>query len=71
MPDIPIPALADRKILITGGSGGVGRAVAERMAASGARLLLTAIDAFYSRATPRMCIRPWAGRASTSECRMR
>ena len=41
MPDIPIPALADRKILITGGSGGVGRAVAERMAASGARLLLT------------------------------
>ena len=33
--------LADRKILITGASGGVGRAVAERMAVSDAELLLT------------------------------
>jgi NAD(P)-dependent dehydrogenase (short-subunit alcohol dehydrogenase family) len=33
--------LADRRVLITGGAGGVGRAVAERMIAAGARVLLT------------------------------
>lgn len=37
----PNQALAARKVLITGGSGAVGRAVAERMATQGARLLLT------------------------------
>ena len=41
MPELANQALADRKILITGGSGGVGRAVARRMAAGGGRLLLT------------------------------
>jgi NAD(P)-dependent dehydrogenase (short-subunit alcohol dehydrogenase family) len=33
-------SLAGRRVLITGGAGGVGRAVAERMAASGARVLI-------------------------------
>lgn len=33
--------LAGKRVLITGGAGGVGRAVAERMIASGARVLLT------------------------------
>jgi 3-hydroxy acid dehydrogenase/malonic semialdehyde reductase len=32
--------LAGKRVLITGGAGGVGRAVAERMAASGARVLI-------------------------------
>jgi len=40
----PSHPLADRKILITGASGGVGRAVALRMAAAGARLLLADRD---------------------------
>lgn len=33
--------LKDRKVLVTGAAGGVGRAVAERMAAAGVRQLLT------------------------------
>ena len=33
--------LQDKKVLITGGAGGVGRAVAERMLAHGARILIT------------------------------
>ncbi len=33
--------IAGKRVLITGGAGGVGRAVAERMIASGARVLLT------------------------------
>jgi 3-hydroxy acid dehydrogenase / malonic semialdehyde reductase len=33
-------ALAGKRVLITGGAGGVGRAVAERMVASGARVLI-------------------------------
>jgi 3-hydroxy acid dehydrogenase / malonic semialdehyde reductase len=33
-------ALGNRRVLITGGAGGVGRAVARRMAVSGAKLLL-------------------------------
>ena len=41
MPEVPTQMLAHRKILVTGGSGGVGRAVATRMAAGGARLLVT------------------------------
>jgi 3-hydroxy acid dehydrogenase / malonic semialdehyde reductase len=40
MPQSPVEALAGRKVLITGAAGAVGRAVAERMAAAGARLLL-------------------------------
>ncbi len=34
-------ALAGKRVVITGGAGGVGRAVAERMLAAGARVLLT------------------------------
>src|SRR4051812_38604924 len=33
--------LTDKRVLITGGAGGVGRAVADRMIAAGARVLLT------------------------------
>jgi 3-hydroxy acid dehydrogenase/malonic semialdehyde reductase len=33
-------SLAGKRVLITGGAGGVGRAVAERMAANGARVLI-------------------------------
>lgn len=33
--------LAGKRVLITGGAGGVGRAVAERMVAAGARVLIT------------------------------
>jgi 3-hydroxy acid dehydrogenase / malonic semialdehyde reductase len=40
MPPSAAPSLADRKTLITGAAGGVGRAVAARMAAAGAKLLL-------------------------------
>lgn len=35
------PTLSGKRVLITGGAGGVGRAVAERMLAAGARVLLT------------------------------
>ena len=38
------PSLINRKILITGASGGVGRAVASRMAAAGAKLMLADRD---------------------------
>lgn len=38
------PILEGRRVLITGGAGGVGRAVAERMVASGARVLLADRD---------------------------
>ncbi|MFL6738595.1 MAG: SDR family oxidoreductase [Sphingomicrobium sp.] len=41
MPDTADQSLANRKVLITGGAGGVGRAVATRIAAGGAQLLLT------------------------------
>jgi 3-hydroxy acid dehydrogenase / malonic semialdehyde reductase len=41
MPDTAAQSLANRKVLITGGAGGVGRAVATRIAAGGAQLLLT------------------------------
>ena len=43
MPDGNAP-LTDRKVLITGAAGGVGRAVAARMAGQGARLLLADRD---------------------------
>jgi 3-hydroxy acid dehydrogenase/malonic semialdehyde reductase len=36
--------LQDKRVLITGGAGGVGRAVAERMVAGGARVLITDRD---------------------------
>ena len=38
------PILEGRRVLITGGAGGVGRAVAERMVESGARVLLADRD---------------------------
>lgn len=37
----PNLVLADKRVLITGGAGGVGRAVAERMLAAGARVVIT------------------------------
>ena len=40
----PAIDLSGKRVLITGGAGGVGRAVAARMAEQGARLLLTDRD---------------------------
>lgn len=41
--------LQDKRVLITGGAGGVGRAVAERMVAGGARVLVTDRDELQLR----------------------
>ena len=41
--------LNDKRVLITGGAGGVGRAVAERMVAGGARVLITDRDELQLR----------------------
>ncbi len=39
-----LPALREKRVLITGGAGGVGRAVAKRMLEAGARVLVTDRD---------------------------
>lgn len=39
-----LPGLADKRVLITGGAGGVGRAAARLMAAGGARVLIAGRD---------------------------
>lgn len=43
-PEMPTLPLSQKRILVTGGSGGVGRAVAARLAENGARVLITDRD---------------------------
>ncbi|MGK6320644.1 SDR family oxidoreductase [Sphingomonas sp. DT-204] len=47
---IDLSRLTGKRVLVTGGAGGVGRAVAERMVAAGARVLLTDRDEVPLRA---------------------
>jgi len=49
MPDSPAHSLEDRKVLITGGAGAVGAAVARRMAALGASVLIADIGESHLR----------------------
>jgi NAD(P)-dependent dehydrogenase (short-subunit alcohol dehydrogenase family) len=53
------PNLTGKRVLITGGAGGVGSAVAERMVAAGARVLITDREELSLRATvERLGARP-------------
>lgn len=58
-------ALQGRRILITGGAGGVGRAVAERMLGEGARVLLTDREELGLRALVERFEPDWQHRADT------
>lgn len=62
--------LADKSVLITGASGGIGRALAQAFAEEGARLTLCAGSRLAELRT-HVATRPWAARASCLEADLR
>ncbi len=70
--DITLPDLTGRRVVLTGGSDGMGVVMAERLVDAGAELVLPVRNRAKARASSRGCARrppPRGSRCTISTCR--